>query len=79
MFNLASGARYSLLQLLQAIEQAVGYLLEPDYQPPRAGDIRRSYADVRLIQRTLGYQPRYTLEAGIRRTVDAYKRELMPV
>ncbi|MGQ9902286.1 MAG: NAD-dependent epimerase/dehydratase family protein [Fimbriimonadales bacterium] len=79
VFNLASGARYSLLQLLQAIEQAVGYSLSPDYQPPRAGDIRRSYADVRLIQRTLGYQPRYTLEEGIRHTVDAYRQELMPV
>ncbi|MCX7925627.1 MAG: GDP-mannose 4,6-dehydratase [Fimbriimonadales bacterium] len=75
VFNLASGARYTLLELLLAIEQAVGYPLQPEYQPPRAGDIRRSYADITLIQRTLGYQPRYTLQEGIRRTVEAYQKE----
>jgi UDP-glucose 4-epimerase len=79
VFNLASGARYTLMELLQAIEEAVGYPLTPEYQPPRAGDIRRSYADVCLIQRTLGYQPRYTLQEGIRHTVNAYKKELIAV
>ncbi len=76
VFNLASGARYTLLELLQAIEQAVGYPLQPEYQPPRAGDIRRSYADIKLIRRTLGYQPRYSLQEGIRRTVEAYQKEV---
>ncbi|MFN4032651.1 MAG: NAD-dependent epimerase/dehydratase family protein [Fimbriimonadales bacterium] len=75
VFNLASGARYTLLELLQAIEQAVGYPLQPEYQPPRAGDIRRSYADICFIQRTLGYQPRYSLQEGIRQTVETYRKE----
>lgn len=79
VFNLASGARYTLLELLQAIGRAVGHPLQPEYQPPRAGDIRRSYADIQLVQRTLGYQPRYTLQEGIRRTVEAYKREAVLV
>ncbi|MCS7208513.1 MAG: SDR family oxidoreductase [Fimbriimonadales bacterium] len=76
VFNLASGARATLLELLDAVEQAVGYPLEPEYQPPRAGDIRRSYADIRHIQQALGYQPRYTLREGIRRTVEAYRKEV---
>ncbi|MCS7300065.1 MAG: NAD-dependent epimerase/dehydratase family protein, partial [Fimbriimonadales bacterium] len=75
VFNLASGARSTLLELLQAIERAVGYELYPEFQPPRPGDIRRSYADISLIQRTLGYQPRYTLQEGIQRTVAAYQKE----
>ncbi|GIV11474.1 MAG: UDP-glucose 4-epimerase-like protein [Fimbriimonadales bacterium] len=79
VFNLASGARYTLLELLHAIEQAVGYPLKPEYQPPRAGDIRRSYADIRLIQQTLGYQPRYTLQDGIQCTVESYQKELVCV
>lgn len=75
VFNLASGARYTLLELLQAIEYAVGYSLHPQFQPPRSGDIRRSYADIRLIESMLGYQPRYTLQEGIQRTVEAYRKE----
>ena len=79
VFNLASGTHYTLLDLLHAIERAIGCPLTPKYQPPRAGDIRRSYADVSLIQRTLGYQPRYTLQEGIQHTVNAYKQELIAV
>ncbi|MCX7993294.1 MAG: GDP-mannose 4,6-dehydratase [Fimbriimonadales bacterium] len=79
VFNLASGARYTLLELLQAIEQAVGYPLQPEFHPPRAGDIRRSYADIRRMQHTLGYQPRYTLQEGIRRTAEAYQKEAVLV
>jgi len=75
VFNLASGARYTLLELLRAIEHAIGYPLQPEYQPPRAGDIRRSYADIRAIQQALGFQPRFTLAEGIRRTVEAYQKE----
>lgn len=79
VFNLASGARYTLLELLHAIEQAVGYPLQPEYRSPRAGDIRRSYADISLIQQALGYCPRYTLQEGIRCTVESYQKELVCV
>ncbi|MFQ3611524.1 MAG: NAD-dependent epimerase/dehydratase family protein [Fimbriimonadales bacterium] len=79
VFNLASGARYSLLDLLQAIEDAVGYPLEPQFAPPRAGDIRRSYADIRRIQTVLGYQARISLHEGIRQTLEAYRQEVLTV
>ncbi len=79
VFNLASGARYSLLNLLKAIEEAVGYPLEPQFQAPRAGDIRRSYADITRIQTVLGYQPRIRLSEGIRQTLEAYRQEAVAV
>jgi len=40
---------------------------KPEYVPPRAGDIRGSYADISKAERMLGYTPRIGLEEGIKR------------
>lgn len=77
VFNLASGRATSLLELLNAIENAVGYRLEPIFAPPRPGDIRRSYADIRKIQQRLGYTPSVSLEEGIRKMLESAQREVM--
>ncbi|GBC94133.1 UDP-N-acetylglucosamine 4-epimerase [bacterium HR15] len=71
VFNLARGQACSLLELLQVIEQAVGYPLEPQFAPPRPGDIRHSYADIRAAHEILGYKPKTTLQEGIRQTLNA--------
>jgi len=76
VFNLASGRACSLLELLHAIEQAVGYSLKPRFAPPRPGDIRRSYADIRLARGILGYEARTSLQEGIRETLNAYREAI---
>jgi UDP-glucose 4-epimerase len=76
VFNLASGQAHSLLELLHAIEQAVGYPLEPQFAPPRPGDIRRSYADIRAAREILGYEPRTSLQEGICQTLNAYREAM---
>jgi nucleoside-diphosphate-sugar epimerase len=40
------------------------------HHPPRAGDIRDSWADLGKAERLLGYRPQIDLEEGLRRTVD---------
>jgi UDP-glucose 4-epimerase len=59
----------SIARLLELVAEAVGVRVEPRFEPPREGDIRRSHADVRLARRLLGYEPRVGIEEGIRRTV----------
>ncbi len=76
VFNLASGRAYTLLELLQAVEQAAGYPLEPQFAPPRPGDIRRSWADIRAARGILGYEPGISLQEGIQRTLNAYREAL---
>jgi UDP-glucose 4-epimerase len=76
VFNLASGRAYSLLELLQAIEEAVGSPLEPQFTSPRPGDIRHSFADIRAARGILGYEPRISLQEGIRRTLNAYREAM---
>jgi nucleoside-diphosphate-sugar epimerase len=76
VFNLASGRAYTLLELLQAIEEAVGSPLEPQFTAPRPGDIRHSFADIRAARGILGYEPHISLQEGIRRTLNAYREAM---
>lgn len=76
VFNLASGRAYSLMELLHAIEQAAGVSLEPQFAPPRPGDIRHSYAEIRAARGILGYEPKITLQEGIRQTLNAYREAM---
>lgn len=72
-FNIASGERSTLLELLSAIEDACGRPLNPQFEPPRAGDIRRSFADIEAAKKRLGFEPRIRLVEGIRKTTQAYQ------
>jgi nucleoside-diphosphate-sugar epimerase len=47
----------------------LGKPVERTYGPPRAGDIRASWADGSRAREVLGYEPGVGLEEGLRRTV----------
>src|SRR5438067_11447133 len=55
VINVATGGRISLHELLRAMNQIVGTHIQPIYAAPRAGDGRRSQADISKAQRLLGY------------------------
>jgi nucleoside-diphosphate-sugar epimerase len=71
IFNVATGAHHSLLELLEMLQQITGRRVAPHFGDTRAGDIRHSYADISKIQRLLGYQPRFNLETGLRQWLAA--------
>lgn len=74
--NVACGTRYTLLELLSAIGDAAGRRVEPDYGPPRAGDILHSQADITLAREALGYEPVASFNQGIARTVAWYRERI---
>jgi UDP-N-acetylglucosamine 4-epimerase len=81
VFNVAYGARTTLLQLAQGlrmvlagIDPAVG-AIEPRHGPERPGDIRDSLADISKARELLGYAPAYDLMAGLERAVPWYARQ----
>jgi UDP-glucose 4-epimerase len=71
--NVACGKQYNLLELLAGINQALGTKVEPVYEPPRAGDVRDSLADITLARRLLKFEPTVDFQEGLRRTVDFYR------
>lgn len=71
--NVACGARYSLIELLETIGDAAGGRVEPLFGPPRPGDILHSQADITLAREALGYEPGIDFHEGIARTVAWYR------
>jgi nucleoside-diphosphate-sugar epimerase len=74
VFNGGTGARITLNQVIKLLEKITGKKIQPKYDPPRAGDIRDSQADISLARKILGYQPIVQFEEGLRRTWNWYSQ-----
>jgi len=72
--NCAVHQRIDLNQLVQMINENLGKNIKPNYADPRPGDVKHSFADISLIQETLGYQPQVYFEEGLAKTIDWYKK-----
>jgi UDP-glucose 4-epimerase len=74
--NVADGRSIDLLHLLQTLNGLLGLNIEPEFAPPRAGDIRESLADIALARTLLGYEPQVSFEDGLRRSIDYYRQSV---
>jgi nucleoside-diphosphate-sugar epimerase len=72
VMNLASDKNYSVNFIAKTMADLLGVDFNPTYEPPRQGDVRDSLADITIARDTLGWEPKVSLEDGIRRTVDAF-------
>jgi nucleoside-diphosphate-sugar epimerase len=72
IINIACGTSFSLLDLLKAINQALGKNSAPIFEPTRKGDVKHSLADISLAHELLGYEVKVDFSEGIRRTVEWY-------
>ncbi|HEX4001207.1 MAG TPA: SDR family oxidoreductase [Candidatus Acidoferrales bacterium] len=73
VFNGGTGARITLNEVVKLLEKLTGKSIEVKRDPPRAGDILHSQADVSLARQVLGYEPRVLFEEGLARTWEWYK------
>jgi nucleoside-diphosphate-sugar epimerase len=67
-FNVGLGERRSLLDLLRTLAQVSGRELDPEFRPPRSGDVPHSCASIERATRELGYAPPVSFEAGLAAT-----------
>ncbi len=73
-FNIGTGIETSDRQLHSVAAAAVGGPDDPEFYPPRLGDLRRSCLDNGLAARVLGWHPRVQLDEGVRRTVEYFRQ-----
>ncbi|HPU36343.1 MAG TPA: NAD-dependent epimerase/dehydratase family protein [Bacillota bacterium] len=72
VLNISTGASLSVIDLFQLLKGLTGSSLEPEYCPPRPGDILHSCLANERAREVLGWSPRSTVEEGLRRTLDYY-------
>ena len=77
-FNIACAGRITLRELVQTINELLGTKIAPRFDPPRAGDIKHSQADVRKAAARLGWNPRIGFAEGLRQVVEWYRAGANP-
>jgi UDP-glucose 4-epimerase len=68
VYNVGSGEATSIARLHELSRAVASDGREPDYGPPRAGDLKRSVLDPTRARDDLGWTPATSLEEGLRRT-----------
>lgn len=75
VYNVAHGEPLTVVELLKELCRLMGKPFQPNFAPPRAGDVLHSWADISAARRELGFQPKIGLHEGLQRTVDWYLAE----
>jgi UDP-glucose 4-epimerase len=70
-FNVGTGGRVSLLELVEAINRVLGTDLQPRFEPAREGDVRDSQASLDRVRAAIGFEPVVDFEEGLSRTLAA--------
>ncbi len=73
-FNVGTGVETSDRQLHSAVAAAVGAPDDPEFHPPRLGDLKRSCLDIGLAHKVLHWQPQVALADGVQRTVEYFRQ-----
>jgi nucleoside-diphosphate-sugar epimerase len=79
VFNVACGEAVTLNQLLDELRDLLDTDTEAEYVAPRPGDVRHSLADISRARAALGYEPSVHLREGLRRTIEHFREEGLPI
>jgi UDP-glucose 4-epimerase len=74
-FNIACGARYTLMDIVKQIEITLGIKVTCKHTPSRAGDVRHTLADISKAERLLGFKPTIGFEEGMAKTIANLKAQ----
>lgn len=73
-FNVGTGVETSDRQLHSAVAAAAGAPDDPEFHPPRLGDLKRSCLDISRAADVLGWHPQVVLADGVARTVEYFRQ-----
>ena len=78
IYNLGESHTTSLSDLIRMLEQALGKRAIIEGLPEQRGDMPVTYANIEKARRKLGYAPRVSMEEGIARFVEWYRKNRFP-
>lgn len=75
-YNLSTAAQTSLREIINILSHVAGRTIVPHYGPARAGDIYKSALANGRARQGLNWEPKVTLEEGMRRTYAYFQEKL---
>jgi UDP-glucose 4-epimerase len=70
VFNVGTGSRIDLIQLVQELNLALGKEITPIFEAERRGDVKHSLASLAKIRSKLGYLPLVDFRQGLQKTIN---------
>lgn len=67
IFNIGSGVKTSLLDLLEVLKELSGKSFDIEFHEPREGDLKDSCADITLAKQKLLFTPRHNIRTGLKK------------
>lgn len=74
--NISTLTSVTVNTVVHTIRELLGKDIQPEYLPPRKGDIKHSLADVTQAKELIGYEPLISFDEGIRKAIDWYIENL---
>ncbi|HEX5891216.1 MAG TPA: GDP-mannose 4,6-dehydratase [Pyrinomonadaceae bacterium] len=72
-FNFSNESQLTVSELVDRILELMKSTLEPDVRNEAVNEIREQYLSARKAREVLGWKPLFTLDEGLRRTIDWYR------
>ncbi|WP_422345292.1 SDR family NAD(P)-dependent oxidoreductase [Parasphingorhabdus sp.] len=73
VLNIGDSRPVGLMDMIKALEQALGMEAQKIMRPMQPGDVTATYADVSKLHALTGYEPKVMLEDGLKRFVSWYR------
>ena len=73
VFNIGTGVGTTTNQLFETLAKATGYSKAAKHTVARLGDLKKSVLDVSKAKKTLKWEPKYDLAAGLKETIEHYR------
>ena len=72
-FNIGAGVGSSINDIFRLLKGLTGYGGEANYGPAKPGEVFKIFLDVSAARGGLGWEPRFSLEEGLKDTVDWFR------
>ena len=72
VYNIGCGKAIFILDLLKDICSHLEYPFNPNFAPPRTGDVLNSWADISAAERDLEFRVKVDLKEGLAKTIQYY-------
>ena len=74
VYNIGNNSPEKLMYFIETLENALGKKAEKEFLPMQPGDVYQTYADVTPLIEKFGFKPSITIEEGLGKFVDWYKK-----
>ena len=72
-FNIGTGRGASVNEIYSLLKKVADYPSEASHGPPKPGEVFKIYLDISKARRELGWEPRFSLEEGLKDTLEWFR------